>query len=207
VNASHLDIIPYQQRIKGFSSGGFLVTNANCSSTGLVIALKPLQQRFGLESVSVVTMQAISGAGYPGVSALDITDNVIPFISGEEPKLELEPLKILGELDQQQQRFCPATFNISAQCNRVATIDGHMECVNVKLKHPATLSEVIQTFSEYESEAQQLKLPSAPPKVNEHNANCCSRRGKSATASIGSRSRKWNGGDRWSCSSLPLVLL
>ena len=115
----------------------------------------------------MVTMQAISGAGYPGVSALDIIDNVIPFVSGEEPKLESEPLKILGSLSPSQDQFIPAQFRISAQCNRVPTIDGHMECVSVKLrKEGVTVEQVVEALESFTSEAQTLKLPSAPPKVN-----------------------------------------
>ena len=120
---------------------------------------------FGVELVSVVTMQAISGAGYPGVSAMDIVDNVVPFVSGEEPKLEAEPLKILGRLNAERTAFVPAAFTISAQCNRVATLDGHMECVSVKLRKPATTEEVVHALASYTSEAQTLGLPSAPPKV------------------------------------------
>ena len=114
----------------------------------------------------MVTLQAISGAGYPGVSALDIVDNVVPFVSGEEPKLELEPLKILGGLSADSTAFQPATFAISAHCNRVATVDGHVECVSVKLSKPASTEEVVEALANYTSEAQTLKLPSAPTKVN-----------------------------------------
>ena len=113
----------------------------------------------------MVTLQAISGAGYPGVSALDIIDNVVPFVSGEEPKLEAEPLKILGSLSPSLTSFVPSPMRLSAQCNRVATIDGHLECVSVRLKREATVEEVIEALESYTSEAQTLKLPSAPPKV------------------------------------------
>ena len=115
--------------------------------------------------MSVVTMQAISGAGYPGVSALDIIDNVVPFVSGEEAKLEAEPLKILGSLSSDQTHFVPSPIRLSAHCNRVATIDGHMECVSVRLKVAASTEEVIACLESYTSEAQTLQLPSAPPKV------------------------------------------
>ena len=126
---------------------------------------QPLLDRFGLDALLVVTLQAISGAGYPGVSALDIVDNVVPFVSGEEPKLELEPLKILGGLTADRTAFQPAAFPISAHCNRVATVDGHVECVSVKLSKPATTEEVVEALSQYTSEAQTLKLPSAPKQV------------------------------------------
>ena len=163
VNAAHLELVRQQQRERGDgSSGGFIVTNSNCSSAGLVVALKPLQDRFGLEAVHVVTLQAISGAGYPGVSALDIVDNVIPFVSGEEDKLQQEPLKILGQLSPAADCVLPAAFRISAACNRVATLDGHMECVSVQLTRPASVQEVEDAMRSYESEAQRLQLPSAP---------------------------------------------
>ena len=127
---------------------------------------QPLLDRFGIDSLLVVTLQAISGAGYPGVSALDIVDNVVPFVSGEEPKLELEPLKILGGLTADHTAFQPATFAISAHCNRVPTVDGHVECVSVKLGKPATTEEVVEALTNYRSEAQTLKLPSAPKQVD-----------------------------------------
>ena len=130
-----------------------------------VCVCQPLLDRFGIDSLLVVTLQAISGAGYPGVSALDIVDNVIPFVSGEEPKLELEPLKILGGLTADRTAFQPAAFAISAHCNRVATIDGHVECVSVKLSRPASTEEVVEALSTYTSDAQTLKLPSAPKQV------------------------------------------
>jgi len=158
-NPDHLDIIKHQQKTSG--SKGFIVCNANCSSTGLAIALAPLHKAFGLESLFVVTLQAISGAGYPGVASLDILDNVVPYISGEEPKLEMEPQKILGTCTENS--IQPAEFTVSAMCNRVAVIDGHTECVSVKLKTPATLEQVQQVMTDHTSEAQKLKLPSAPP--------------------------------------------
>jgi len=119
INPDHLELI-YTQSYKGA-----IVTNPNCSTIGLSIALKPLQDKFGLEAVNVVTMQALSGAGYPGVSSLDIIDNVIPFIGGEEKKMETEPLKILGSL--KNGRIKNLNLKISAQCNRVAVLDGHLE--------------------------------------------------------------------------------
>jgi aspartate-semialdehyde dehydrogenase len=117
VNPEHMGIIPFQQRKRGFTTG-FLVTNPNCSAIGLALALKPLEDAFGIETVFVVTMQAISGAGYPGIPAADVTDNVLPFITGEEEKLETEPQKILGRV--QNDVFLPATMTVSAQCNRVS---------------------------------------------------------------------------------------
>lgn len=161
-NPEHIAIVPSQQRAQGYTSGGYIVTNANCSSTGLVVALRPLQDAFGLESLFVTTMQAISGAGYPGVSSLDITDNVVPYISGEEDKMEMEPQKILGSIGADSSSssdsppiLLPAEFRVSAQCNRVHVIDGHMECVSVKLSKPATVEEVEAAMRNYLSEGQR----------------------------------------------------
>lgn len=161
VNGDHLDIIPLQQKKRGLKKG-FLVCNANCSTTGLVVPLRPLEDLFGIQSMIVTTMQAISGAGYPGVSSMDIIDNVIPFISGEEDKIETEPLKILGHLNKQTVSFDPLSFGICASCNRVPVLDGHSEMVVVKLKRKPTLEELKAAISGYESEAQRLRLPSAP---------------------------------------------
>ncbi|CAG8743780.1 8879_t:CDS:2, partial [Racocetra fulgida] len=145
---------------------GFLVTNANCSTTGLVVALKPLQDSFGpIESVIVHTMQAVSGAGYPGVASLDIFDNVVPYISGEEEKMEYETLKILGDLNQEATGFqLLSSMSVSASCNRVPVIDGHTECVSVKFKNrpPPSPEQIIQAFDSYISEAQQIGCYSAP---------------------------------------------
>jgi len=155
VNAEHLAIIntqPYGQ--------GAIITNPNCAATGLVVALKPLLGKFGLKAVSVVTMQAISGAGYPGVASLDIVDNIIPYIGNEEGKLESEPQKILGTY--QDGHIKPAQFKISAACNRVAVTDGHTECVAVKLNHKPAAEEIITAWREFQGEPQRLKLPSAP---------------------------------------------
>lgn len=155
INADHLELI----KVQNFN-GGCIVTNPNCSTIGMVMALKPLYDKFGLEAVNVVTMQALSGAGYPGVASLDIIDNVIPFISGEEPKLESEPLKILGILDKDHVAY--ADIKISAQCNRVAVIDGHLECVQVKLKKKTTKEEIINAWRNFSAEPQKYNLPSAP---------------------------------------------
>lgn len=155
VNPDHLALIEEQKFGKGF-----IVTNPNCSTTGLVIALKPLQDQWGLEQVNVVTMQALSGAGYPGVASLDILDNVIPYIGSEEQKMESETVKILGKIENKA--FKNASIKISAQCNRVAVMNGHLECVNIKLKTKAKLNEIIQVWQNYQAEPQQLKLPSAP---------------------------------------------
>jgi aspartate-semialdehyde dehydrogenase len=155
VNPDHLDLIKTQK----YGSGA-IVTNPNCSTIGMMLALKPLHDAFGLEIVNVVTMQALSGAGYPGVSSLDIIDNVIPFIGGEEVKLESEPKKIFGKLVGGQVEL--ADIKISASTNRVAVVDGHLESVQIKLKKKATPEEIIKAWVEFRSEPQKLNLPFAP---------------------------------------------
>ncbi|MEN6619869.1 MAG: aspartate-semialdehyde dehydrogenase [Rikenellaceae bacterium] len=156
INPDHLSLVKTQKR------KGAIVTNPNCSTIGLVLALKPLLDNFGLEAVNVVTMQALSGAGYPGISSLDIIDNVIPFIGGEEQKMESEPLKILGKFDGNI--IHDLELKISAQCNRVAVIDGHLETVQVKLKKKASAEEIKEVWKNYFSLPQKLNLPSAPLK-------------------------------------------
>lgn len=148
------EVNPEQLAWLSKQSKGKIVTVPNCSTVGLALALKPLYDKFGLESVNVVTLQAISGAGYPGVASLDIVDNVIPYISGEESKMETEPLKILGD----------SKIKISAHCNRVAVSDGHTECVSVKFRSPATREQVLEAWENYQGLPQKLKLPSAPIK-------------------------------------------
>lgn len=155
INPGHLELIRFQKYGKGA-----IVTNPNCSAIGLAMALKPLVDNFGVSQVHVVTMQALSGAGYPGVSSLDILDNVIPFISGEEDKMETEPLKILGIVNKETVRF--AEIKISASCNRVAVQDGHLECVSVKLKNSASADEIKKAWINFSAEPQQLQLPMAP---------------------------------------------
>jgi aspartate-semialdehyde dehydrogenase len=157
VNAGHLDLIETQKQKRGFERG-FMVTNPNCAAIVIAPPLYVLQQNFGLESVIVTTMQAISGAGYPGVASLDITDNVIPFINTEEEKLEAESKKILGEIDK------AAKFSISAQCNRVPVVDGHTACVRVKLKKQTNAEEIKTALSSFSALPQELKLYSAPEK-------------------------------------------
>jgi len=158
VNADHIKLIECQSWRK--QSGGFVVTNPNCSAIGLVMALKPLQDKFGIESVMAVTMQAVSGAGYPGVASLDIMGNVIPYIPKEEEKMEEETKKLLGHLNGSG--IVPATFSMSSQCNRVAVEDGHTESVSVKLSKKARPEEIIQSWKEFRSQPQELRLPSAP---------------------------------------------
>jgi aspartate-semialdehyde dehydrogenase len=158
VNAAHLDAIPAQQKNRGYDTG-FIVTNPNCSTAGLVLVLKPLADAFGLEKVFAVTMQAVSGAGYPGVASMDIHANVIPFISGEEEKMESEPQKLLGKWDGA--RFIDAGIGLSAHCNRVPVLEGHLECISVSLKKIACLKEVREALRNFEVSAELASLPSA----------------------------------------------
>jgi aspartate-semialdehyde dehydrogenase len=158
VNAAHLDAIPVQQKNHGYTTG-FIVTNPNCSTAGLVLVLKPLADAFGLEKIFVVTMQAVSGAGYPGVPALDILGNVVPFISGEEEKMEEEPQKLLGRWDGS--RFVQAGLGISAHCNRVPVENGHLECLSVSLKKVVTLKEVREALRNFTVNDELTALPTA----------------------------------------------
>lgn len=156
VNSEHLALVKRQKPKYG---KGFIVTNPNCSTIGLVLALKPLQDAFGLKEVLVTTMQALSGAGYPGVASLDILDNIIPYIGEEEEKVEKESLKLLGKIQDKQ--FAFANIKISAQCNRVNVKDGHLEAVNVKLAKKADLEGIIDCFKNF-NPLKKLQLPSAP---------------------------------------------
>ncbi len=157
VNASHLALIEEQSWRK--SSGGYIVTNPNCSAIGLVLALKPIEERFGLRAVFVSTMQAVSGAGYPGVPSLDILGNVVPFIRNEEEKLEEETGKLLGTLHGQQITHLDA--KVSAHCNRVAVEDGHTESVSIQLRKPATREEILSAWREFQP-LRGMNLPTAP---------------------------------------------
>lgn len=159
VNATHIDIIPHQRRNRGWD-GGFIITNGNCSTIGLVLPLKPLHANFGIKKVMVVTMQALSGAGYPGVPSMDIIDNVVPYIGGEEDKMETEPLKMLGELKDNQ--FVYADFIISAQCHRVPVLNGHLEAVSIELDQKPSADEIIAVWEDFRAAPQELYLPSAP---------------------------------------------
>lgn len=167
VNLTHFDLIPYQRKELDLKKG-LLICNSNCAVIGIVIPLAALQAQYGLvDQVSVVTMQAVSGGGYPGVSSMDILDNVVPFIPGEEDKLESEAQKILGNLNTNATEFCDQLdLKISAACNRVAVLDGHMACVSFKFKNrelPRPSVEAIKnTLSIYSNEALSLGCPSAP---------------------------------------------
>jgi aspartate-semialdehyde dehydrogenase len=160
VNPDHIGIIEHQRRQRGWKRG-FIVTNPNCTTVGLTMALKPLADAFGIRQVSVVTMQALSGAGYPGVPSLDVLDNVIPYIGGEEDKVEAEPRKLLGTLEESALRM--AEFAVSAQCNRVAVRDGHLEAVSVSFREPGvTVEQVVEAMNSFRALPQELDLPGAP---------------------------------------------
>lgn len=158
VNPDHIKLIECQSWRR--KSGGFVVTNSNCSAMGLVLALAPLHKRFELETVMAVTMQAVSGAGYPGVASLDILGNVIPYIAKEEEKMEEETRKLLGNLNGSGVVLAP--FKMSAQCNRVAVEDGHTESVSIKLKKKADAAEILDAWSEFSGIPQAKKFPTAP---------------------------------------------
>jgi aspartate-semialdehyde dehydrogenase len=157
VNYSHLEAIRNQQQNRGWN--GMIVTNPNCSTIVMTLALAPLKQ-FGIKRIVATTLQAISGAGYPGVPSMDITANVVPFIGGEEPKMESETQKILG--DYANGEFRPLQAAVSAHCNRVPVVDGHMVCVSVELEQKPGVDAIRQAFDSYTSLPQQKKLPSAP---------------------------------------------
>ncbi len=156
VNPGHLDQVGRQD----FPRGGALVTNPNCSTIGLALALAPLERVFGVRRAHVVTMQAVSGAGLPGVASMEILDNLIPYIGGEEEKLASEPKKILGKLGADGVE--PASIVISAQCNRVGVLDGHTECVSLELARAAARGEILAAWREFQSEPQERARPSAP---------------------------------------------
>ena len=161
INADHLHLIEEQTSRR--ESGGYMVTNPNCSTIGLVMALKPIEERFGIEQIFVTTMQAVSGAGYPGVASMDILGNVVPYIGSEEEKMEAETLKLLGKLDGHV--VAPLAARISAQCNRVAVEDGHTESVSIKLGNklgrPATQQDILAAWAEFKPLSGQ-GLPTAP---------------------------------------------
>lgn len=158
VNPEHLGLIPIQRQKR--NSTGYMVTNANCTTMFLAMALGPIHKAFKLEKVFMVSMQAVSGAGYPGVPSLDILGNVIPYIGGEEEKVEIETRKILGTFNGRTIDL--ADFAVSAQCNRVAVEDGHTESVSIKLATKTTAKEIADLLRNFSGVPQQLRLPSAP---------------------------------------------
>ncbi len=157
VNPDHIYSIKDQ---KTFSNGGFIITNANCSSTGIAAPLAAMKDAYGLKEVFISTYQALSGAGYPGVPSLDAVGNVIPYIGGEEEKMESELAKMLGTYENGEFKF--AGFRTFANCARVPVVDGHLESLVVKMDAEPTVEELINTFETFQGEPQKLKLPSAP---------------------------------------------
>jgi aspartate-semialdehyde dehydrogenase len=158
VNHAHLGLLEGQKT--KYSGRGFIVTNPNCSTIMLALALAPLHAAFGVEATIATTLQALSGAGYPGVASLDILDNVLPYISGEEEKIETETTKILGRFNNSRIELAPMA--VSAQCHRVNVADGHMAAVRVKLARKATLDDVRESLRSFRSLPQELGLHSAP---------------------------------------------
>lgn len=158
VNHEHLELIAAQRQ--RYSSGGFIVTNPNCSTIMVALALAPLHAAFGIEAAIVTTLQALSGAGYPGVASLDILDNVLPYIGGEEEKIEMETKKILGRLVGD--KVTHAAMAVSAQCHRVNVADGHMAAIRIKLKRRAELDQLREALRSFKSIPQELQLHSAP---------------------------------------------
>lgn len=160
INPEHIHILPHQQKKRGWKTG-FIVAKPNCSVQSYMIPLSPLHRQFKVLNLIVTTMQAVSGSGYPGVSSLDIVDNVIPYIAGEEEKSEQEPLKIWG--NHQGNAILPATgIALSAHCNRVPVIDGHLACVSVRFNKKPLRDEVLDIWRKFKGVSQQLQLPSAP---------------------------------------------
>lgn len=157
VNPDHIELLRHQ------GTKGAIVTNPNCSTTGLAMVLKPLHDAFTIRKLHVVTMQAVSGAGYNAAKTMNIDDNIIPFIGGEEEKMNYESLKILGQ--RRNDRIEDASFIISSQCHRVNVSDGHTEAVSIEFEKPATEAEIIRVLEDYSAEPQQLQLPTAPEKV------------------------------------------
>jgi aspartate-semialdehyde dehydrogenase len=157
-NPEHLALVAKQKQRRG--SNGYIIANPNCSTIHLALALKPLHDAFTITRLVVTTMQALSGAGYPGVASMDVVDNVVPYIGGEEGKMESEPHKILGSLTNGHVE--PAAFRLSAHCNRVPTLDGHLETVSVEFARKPTLDALRAAFAGFRGEPQHLQLPSAP---------------------------------------------
>lgn len=158
VNHEHLGLL--EQQRKRYPSGGYLVTNPNCSTIMIALALAPLQASFGVEACVATTLQALSGAGYPGVASLDILDNVLPYIGGEEEKIETETKKILGRFNESQIDAAPMA--VSAQCHRVNVNDGHMAAMRVKFARKVELDELREALASFRSLPQELGLHSAP---------------------------------------------
>jgi aspartate-semialdehyde dehydrogenase len=161
VNASHLALLEKQRESRGWSGG--IVTNANCAATVATVALAPLHEAFGVRQVFAVTLQAVSGAGYPGVPSLDILGNVIPYIGEEEPKIEREIPKMLGCVEAGA--LVPAPLRVSAHANRVPVEHGHTVCMSIKLDKPATPDEALRVLNDWRGDARVRGLPSAPERA------------------------------------------
>jgi aspartate-semialdehyde dehydrogenase len=160
VNPEYLDLIEVQQKNRGWD--GFIVTNPNCSTIALTITLKPLHDQFDIKRVYVSTMQAVSGAGYNGVPSMAIVDNLVPFIGGEEEKMETETQHLLGNLEDGV--VTPASFGVSASCHRVAVVDGHTEAVFIEMEDKCDMDEIHATMDQFRGLPQKLDLYSAPEK-------------------------------------------
>ena len=160
INPHHLDMIPIQQKNRGWKKG-FIVVKPNCSLQSYLAPLFALHKRFKIRKAVITTMQAVSGAGHPGVSSFDIVDNVIPFIGGEEEKSEREPKKIFGRIEGNKFAY-DESFAISAHCNRVNVIDGHMACVSVEFEKNPSKGEILKLWKDFKGLPQELKLPFAP---------------------------------------------
>jgi aspartate-semialdehyde dehydrogenase len=168
VNGDHLGLVDAQRGKRGFPGAGAIVCNPNCTATVLVMALAPLHRAFGVQDVLMTSFQAVSGAGYPGVSSLDILGNVIPFIKNEEPKVEEETPKMLGAFVASSEgggRVDPAPARVSALCHRVPVLEGHSEAVSVRLGGDPAPEDVVRAFAEWHPEPQSLGLQSAPPRA------------------------------------------
>lgn len=161
INPDHTRLVEVQRQKRGWP--GCIITNPNCTSAGMTVALKALQNAFGLSIVFAISMQALSGAGYPGVSSMDIVDNVIPNIGGEEDKVEWEPRKILGQMNEEEIDL--AEFAISAHTNRVAVTDGHMVCLSIELASRQNVKHIAQALREYQAPEISCDLPSTPRPV------------------------------------------
>jgi aspartate-semialdehyde dehydrogenase len=158
VNPDHLALVRVQRHERKWK--GMIVTNPNCTTVGLVMSLAPLDRAFGLEKVMMTSMQAVSGAGYPGLPTLDIIGNVIPYIGGEEEKVERETRKLLGRLGDGRVEM--GNFTVSAHCNRVLVEDGHTESISIALRSHAKIEDLLEAWRKYRSRPQELNLPSAP---------------------------------------------
>jgi aspartate-semialdehyde dehydrogenase len=187
INPDHLKLVPGQQRARGWK--GQIVTNPNCSTVTLTMGLAPLKQ-FGITRIVATTMQAISGAGYPGVASMDIVGNVIPFIGGEEEKMQQETQKILGEF--RGDHIEPLAAKVSAHCNRVAVVDGHTVTVSVEFSSKPSEADVRHAFDVFTAPPQQRGLPSAPPRpviyleeANRPQPRKDAGRGRGMTATVG----------------------